>query len=175
MKKQLYILSILALSVHGNAQRQIFVNGPDVTVSTQAGTLQPISVAGSNYTNDYLSPTNLINISVTIPGSILFSQGSRVYVSQSPINWPQSLQLFVRRTGDGSACGGCTIAENSTNDFYLVTNNASSFMLPRTNVFILGGGGTYSNIPVQIKISGISITLPAATYSTNITFTVTAP
>lgn len=176
MKKQLFaLITVGTFYFNGFSQRQIFVNGSDLNVSTQTGTLQAISVAGSNYSPDYLSATNYLNISVTIPGSLLFSQGSRVYVNQSTASWNQALQLYIRRTGDGDPCFGCTIADNAAGEFQLVTENPRNFMMPRTNVFLLSGGGTYSNIPVQVRVSGISVTLPATTYSTMLTFTVASP
>lgn len=155
------------------------------TASTM--TAQAITVGGSDWTapvtaiteagNNYVGSTESINpAQITITGTIpigLLSNAVRISVSQNNVNWNSNLALAVRRTGNGSPCNNCVIEGNTLNEYTTVNQAAStSFMILR--IYGLLAGGTYSNIPVQVRLSGISVTVPSAAYQANIVFTISA-
>jgi len=82
----------------------------------------------------------------------------RVTVNKSDINWDNQVKIYVRRTNSGSGNGsvwGCT-------NYTQIQN------MPQT---AMQGQGALNNIYLQYKLTGISVSLPANTYYTDIIYT----
>jgi len=75
--------------------------------------------------------------------------------------WNAVLHLSVRRTGPGT--GGGTLSGGTTYQEITGTDTA----------FFSATGGDKKNIPLQFQISGVTVTLGAATFSTTVYYTVT--
>jgi len=156
IRKTIFILvTLLCNTVRAQT---ISVGGTD-----WAAPITAISEAGNNYAGTSESAANQI----LIAGSISLLGSSTISARYVPNpNWNSALQIALRRTGPGSPCVLCTISSNT--NYHEITQTATSL------ISISGLGGTYSNIPFQIRISGISVTIPAASYSATVIFTITA-
>lgn len=138
------IASAIDISVTGNLTRTID------TSDLQSG-------AGSNLISIYesVSDHGLMTLSNTTGNA----DNWRVDVRRSDTTWNGNLVLFVKRTGDGS--GGGSISGGS--GYQQITALDSQFF---------SGSGDRTNIPIQLKLSGVSITIPPNTFSTTVIYTV---
>lgn len=160
------ILSMLflILGIHsGQAQittRTLAVNGTDWTLS-----IPSITEAGSNYAGTYESLSNQILLNAGVP--LLLGSGKvSVHYEPNP-TWHSSLTLSIKRTGNGTtACVGCTI-NNGTNYQSITTIDTELF-----HINAILALASYSNIPIQLSLTGVSVTIPAATYQSKIVFTI---
>lgn len=113
--------------------------------------------AGTDLQNSYESDSKATMINVTSTSGKWEVQVRKV--EEGSNLWPNGVSLSVRRTGEGS--GGGTI-----------TGGDSYISVTRTDVVFFEGTGDRTAIPVQYKISGMSVSVPPGTYSTTLTFTV---
>jgi hypothetical protein len=123
-----------------------------------------ITDAGLNYSSSLKvqSPSNQTLISLSLEGGIfnvLFNNW-QVDVSRYDTKWNPNLNLEVRRTSNGSGTIFGSISGGTI--FQEVTPNSKSFF---------NGVGNYSGIGIQYQISGLSVLIPADTYSTTVMFT----
>lgn len=163
LTKSIFII-LLILSLALKSQRTITVGGTNWTV-----TIPSITEAGSNYAGTYESATNQILIGASVP--LLLGNGKVSVHYQANPTWNSNLVLSARRTGNGTtACVGCSITGGTT---YITVPLATDVELFRiTAVLALA---SYSNIPVQLQLSGVSVAIPAATYNSLVVFTIAAP
>ncbi len=157
MKKTLFIFIIL-ISSHSFSQK-IKVKGE----WEKKFRLSDIKGAGNDYSEYYLSKKNQTKITVSSHPSNhqddLYAN-FKVFVHREDDEWHPNLILQIRRTGSG---------ENNNNnifsgtEFQTITNSSS---------FFFNTIGKHEKIPIQYKILGISVLLPAQTYSTEVVFTV---
>lgn len=139
----------------------------------------PITEAGNNYASSTLeSAANQTLISVSMPPQdllfiISFANNYQVWVKRtdSGPNWNTAgLQLFVKRTGSGTGGGTSLLLVPSA-----INNGLTYQQITTSDVqFFDGynfGNSTRSGIPIQYQITGVSVLVPAATYSTTITYT----
>ncbi len=176
MKKYLYII-FLMIGGHMETEGQtISIAGTNWAVSVPA-----ITEAGTNYTGTYDNP-NLITLSGALPESflnLLTSAGARISMHYVPTLWNSDLHLYAKRNGGTAIINGlcvlCTATINGGNVTYVEIPQATSATLSTiTFTGVLGVGNTvnYSGINVQLEIRGVSVTIPAAAYSTQIVFTI---
>ena len=123
--------------------------------SQTVGELDLVGGAGSDLTGSYESALDQGMISIA--GTL----GSwRVDVKKSDTTWHNDLRLDVQRTsggtGTGSISGGATYLE--------VTSVDTTFF---------SGDADRSDVDVQLKISGVSVSLEIGSFSTTVTYTVT--
>jgi hypothetical protein len=109
---------------------------------------------GSNLTATYTSATNQVTMAVT---TTLVNW--RVDVRRIDTIWHANLTLEIRRTGTGSGTG--TVSGGTT---YLT--------ITTTNQAFVTGSGNRSGIPLQEQLGGVSVSIPAQTYTTTIQYTV---
>lgn len=163
MKKILAIIFVCFFYFHSKAQQTLAIkNGawsPSVTTIGEAG-------------NDYSSTTiqsatnqTLIDLKVSnTPGLNHYT----VYIrrTDSGSNWNTAgLQIWAKRTSDGTGggngsttLGGTAYQQITTSDLYFFEGNNNNNNLR-------------SNIAIQYQITGVSVTVPVATYTTTITYT----
>jgi len=157
MKTILLITSILITSVcYG---QRINIKGTNWNKTFQAS---DISNAGSDYNAFYESSSNQHRITFTSKPKNNYTNNYAIFalsIHKEDINWHPNLNLEVKRTGGST--NGHTLYYG---DYYrTVTNNSSLFLYSRGNV---------KNIPIQYKISGISVLLPVENYTTRIVYTI---
>lgn len=144
-----------------------FLNAQSITVS---GSWNPvvnsniITEAGQDYPAGYAveSAANQSSINLTLGGGIfnVWFNGWRVDVQRSDILWPSGLIIETRRSSNGTSSVFSSITGGTA--YQQIHNSSNSFFQ---------GVGSFNNINVQYRISGMSITTPVNTYSTSITFT----
>jgi hypothetical protein len=131
----------------------------DITVtgswSENIDALNLLAGAGSNLTDTYQSATAAVQLNITAIGNW------RVDVKKTDSNWHSSLELYVKRTGDGTGTGG--IPSGGTSYQKVDTDIDQSFFT---------GNGDRSNIPVQLQLTGVSIQVPPGVYTTTVYYTV---
>lgn len=155
-----FIISLLFLCTL--KAQTITVTGSNWTVP-----IPSITGAGSNYTGTYDSAINQVALKVDIP--ILLGSGKvSVHYTPDP-TWNSNLILSAKRTGNGSTlCVVCTMTGGTTYQTVTLTD-IELFRLSALAAVI-----SYSNIPIQLQLSGVSVTIPAATYNSKIIFTISA-
>ena len=157
MKTFILISSILITSLCFG--QRINVRGTNWNNTFQAS---DISSAGSDYKAFYESKTNQHKITFSSKPRNNYTDNYRYFalsIHKEDINWHPNLRLEVKRTGGST--NGHTLYYG---DYYRsITNNSS--------IFFYSYGST-KNVPIQYKISGISVLLPAENYSTRIVYTI---
>ena len=157
--KRLPLLIFLLLIIPSIYAQSLTVS-PGWSVSIPAST---IAEAGLNYTTTTITSAvsqSLINITA---GK---NAPHYIYIQKTDISWDPSLIISLRRSGNGSSPGGSTITNGTT--FQQITGTVTYFF-----ELSLGGSRNYNSIPIQYQISGLSVLLPAKTYTTTLLFTVT--
>ena len=112
--------------------------------------------AGSDLISTYESAVDAV--SLTISGATGGSDAWRLDVRKADATWHGDLVLSVKRTSAGSrgsVSGG--------SDYQLVNGVSHTFF---------SGAGDVSGIGVRLKLSGVSIKVPPASYSTAVYYTV---
>ncbi len=161
--KEITLVFLLLLCCKIKAQRTITVGGTNWTV-----TIPSITEAGTNYSGIYESATNQILLGASVP--VLLGEGKVTMHYQANPTWNSNLILQAKRTGNGStACITCTITGGTTYTVIPLTTDVELFRI--TAILALA---SYSDIPVQLQLSGVSVTIPATTYNSRIVFTISA-
>lgn len=149
MKNWLWILFFLPIDLVAQA------NWTVIAPSTS------IADAGNNYSSSILeSASNQVVFSIT-GGSLV---NYNIQVSRIDSDWSNQLSIFVRRTGSGTS--GALGSINGGTNYQQVNTFPQNFINGS-----LGLTGSRANVPVQFRIDGISVLLPAKTYATTIVFT----
>ncbi|MGD1319354.1 hypothetical protein [Chryseobacterium sp. 2R14A] len=161
--KNIFFFSIIVLLFSispSKAQRTLTVGGNNWTV-----TIPSITEAGTNYAGTYESAANQILLTASVP--LLLGSGKvSVHYEANP-TWNSNLIVNARRTGDGTTvCLLCTLSGGTT---YQPVGLTATELFRIAAVATLA---TYSNIPIQLQLSGVSVTVPAATYNSRIVFTI---
>ena len=153
-------LLLIALASQANAQLVVSqqsnwqneLDATDLSIPEEAGAdLSSVIESSSNY--NQLDILNVAN-----------SQNWKITVSKTDINWPGAFIPYVQRTGNGTPCGTCAGVNTGTSvsGYLQITNLEQDFIF---------GGGEVTGIDLQFRIEGISLTVDADNYSTEITFT----
>ena len=159
-----------------------------VAGSASAITISPITEAGNDYTgspyttNNPISPITLGPY--TIPRSVLLgltlletgSIVSQVKMNYTPTIWNNSLHLYANRNGGtgtiSGVCIGCNAYFNNGANYPEILQTDSVFfdMMFSGALGLLVTQVSYSSIPISIRLGGVSVTVPAATYTAQINF-----
>jgi len=131
-------------------------------VGTWSETVDQADLAGapgSNLNTTYESATDQVSIDIsgTVPAPP--ADNWRVDVKKTDTTWHSDLHLHLKRTSDGTGPG--TISGGSS--YLEVTDTYAEFF---------GGANDRTGIYLQLKITGVSVSVPANTYSTTIYYTV---
>ena len=109
---------------------------------------------GTNLTATYTSAANQVLLGVTTTGV-----NWRVDVRRIDTIWHANFVLSIRRTGFGSGTGSVT----GGGGFQAITTTSQAFVT---------GSGNRAGIQLQERLGGVSVSIPAATYTTTIVYTV---
>ena len=83
-----------------------------------------------------------------------------INISKNDIDWHNDLKIYVKKTGNGES-------EFNTNTLGGVVYQR----IENYDQYFFEGTGWIENIPLQYKITGMSVTIPAKTYTTEIIIT----
>jgi hypothetical protein len=150
-KAALFLTAVLTLLVLAEAAN-ININGI-WSWNIGPGDLQ--GGPGSNLNTTYTSAPSQVRMSVTGAGN----RAWRVDVLRIDSNWHADFVLDIRRTGSGWGPG--TVSGGTT---YLTISTMSQ-------TFVTGSGNR-AGIPLQERLSGVSVSIPVAAYTTTIQYTV---
>lgn len=160
-QKKIFLIIILLISNFYCYAQSLTATG------SWTGTLPTITEAGSNYSGTYESATNQIILSTSVP-LLLGNAKVSVRYEANP-KWDNSLILSARRTSNGTTlCVLCTIT-GGTNYQPIALTDIELYRIRAVLAL-----ASYSNINIQLQLSGVSVTLPADTYQSRIVFTVSA-
>ncbi len=139
---------------HGVAEASLAITGVGGWTSVvDASDL--VAGAGTDLTATYESAANAVLVSVTPAHP---SDKWRVDVRRADSAWPSAFHLYVRRTGDGAGrktpYGGTTYQEVGVTDVPLFYGQDDSI-----------------SVPIQLRLTGMSIHVDPSTYSTGLVFT----
>jgi hypothetical protein len=123
------------------------------TVSLGASDLA--SGPGSPFTSTQASASSEIRIDVTLTAGN--TDNWRLDVRKADTTWDPSIHVWVRRTGTGSGAGS-------------VADGLSWVEVTSTDTEFYSGAGDRTGIPVQVRITGISLSVPPASYYANLTY-----
>ncbi|MCJ7933630.1 MAG: hypothetical protein MUW56_08320 [Chryseobacterium sp.] len=174
LKIHLYLIP-LTISSYLEAQT-INASGSGWTVSVPS-----VTEAGTNYAGTYQSTSNITTLSGSLPGSflsLLTSGAARVSMHYNAISWNNSLHLYAKRSGGSTTINGlciaCSATINGGTNYIEIppATDTAFFTINFTGVLGLGNSVSFSGINVQLQISGVSVTIPATTYSSQIVFTI---
>lgn len=136
-----------------------------VAGTTWAVPITTITEAGSNYNGTYQSAANQVLLAASVP--LLLGTGKISVHYQPNPTWNNALILSAKRTGNGTTvCVLCTITGGTS---YITLTQTDIELFRISAVLALGA---YSNIPIQLQLSGVSVTIPATAYQSRIVFTI---
>lgn len=157
-----YILLYVSQS-YAFAQRSI-------TSTTSNWTLSPslLIEAGTDYPSEFLSAANEVRLNVTVP--LLLASGNVTVHQQSTSTWHENLKLSIKRTGNGDVSGLCVLCSiaGDQSSFFTISTNPINLV----QIYAVASIAIYTNIPFQLKLTGVSVTIPAKTYTTNLVYTI---
>jgi hypothetical protein len=117
------------------------------------------SGAGSDLTDTYDSGAGAVTLDVT--GAAGSGDPWRVEVRRSDVVWPASVHLWVRRAGAGTGAG----AVSGGSSFQEITSSDTVFF---------SGTGDRASIPLELRVTGVSLRVTSDTYAASVTYTVSA-
>lgn len=159
--KYLFIVFFLQLNLLAKGQIAISIIGNwNYSIPTN-----DISEAGSDFSGTYSSSSNAVTVDVFQQSwfANFFNYNWRVDIRRSDVDWHSNLQLYTRRTGNGSP-------------FFFngnISGGTSYQQITNTNQLFFNGNRTRLDIPIQYEIRNVSVLIPAKTYETTIIYTVT--
>ncbi|MBA4851229.1 hypothetical protein [Emticicia sp. BO119] len=124
-----------------------------------------ITEAGSNYSSNWTSLTNQSVISMAA-----WLTNYTVRVKKIDGVWHSDLGLWIHKTSDRvGLLGSAAPSGNST--YFQLTAADQVFFTTYTGVTLTG----LPSFNIQYEIRGLSVTIPAQTYSTTIVYTISSP
>jgi hypothetical protein len=127
-----------------------------------------IKEAGTDFTTSIENESDLyIHIEYINFWDKFFSSNNKwkIHIQKADIDWNPNIVIETKRTGDGNRpwyrSGSVKINDGLT--YQTITNTPMYFFSGKDEIFY---------IPIQIKISGISLTMGAKDFETNIMLTV---
>lgn len=147
---------LLALSVGpGEARAADIAAAGEWSQTIDASDL--VAGPGSELQSTYESPIGILSLAISNSAGV----GWQVNVRRQDGNWPPEFTLEIRRTSAGTGSGSV-----SGGDAYLVAGT--------TDTAFFAGSGDVSGIEVQLRLSGVSLSVAPDTYTTTLVYTVTA-
>lgn len=119
-----------------------------------------INGAGNDYGSSIVSATNQSFITVSPGGNSNNYVNINVLVQREDNTWDSNLNLKIRRTSNGT---NGNVIISPLIPFQTISNTSYITLFSCT--------GTHTSVPLQYEITGISVLLPAQTYSTTVVFT----
>jgi hypothetical protein len=154
------IIIVLFLCCHSLSLAQS-VTG-NWTSSVPANT---ITEAGNNYSANWTSLTNQSIISMAA-----WLTNYTVRVKKTDAVWHSDLRVWIHKTGDRiGLLGSVSPAGNTT--YFELTATDQVFFTTSTGITLTGA----PSFNIQYEIRGLSVLIPAQTYTTTIVYTISSP
>ena len=122
--------------------------------------------AGEDFVSTLTSDEDQSKVTIEVgPANFyyMFFNSWSLSVERSGGKWDNDLELYIRRTGSGQSAGF----------FFANISGGESFVrINRSSREFFRGNGYRYDVPIQLEIRGISLTIPTDTYSTDLIFTV---
>lgn len=160
-----HIILLTFLFVIGFFQKNGMTQSKDSRIQISAGrsfssfTAALPTDAGNDISYTYTTSPALINLTITSYGDY------RISVSKQDSDWDNSLQFFIRRTGDGTSNGWRGNYISGGTNF----TQLSSF----TQILFEGRYTRYS-IPIQYEFQNLSVLTPAGEHTSSVIYTITS-
>lgn len=151
--KAMTVLLLLFSCAAAGAQISLSTSG---SWSRSVGAADLTAGAGSDLAPTYEGTAGGITLSVT--GTTGGADAWRIDVKKVDVNWIAALWIYVRRTDSGS---GGTVSGGTA--YQQITDADLSFF---------DGAGNVSAVGLQVEVGGVSVTVPPASYSSTIYFTI---
>lgn len=164
-KTGLVILVFFIFPCGSHAQTFTVTGNWTVPIST-------ITEAGTDYVHSIESASNKVLIDLNLGKLVGLVYNGKVLVKYVPAHWNANLNLYVKRAGSGTSCLLCSVSGGTS--YLVLTQTNQTFFSLQVTLSLLGILATFSNIPIQLKLSGVSVTIPADNYSGRVVFTVTS-
>ena len=113
--------------------------------------------AGTDLTSTYESGASQVTVTISNTGGA--GDNWRVDVKRTDGTWHGDFTLSVQRTAGGTGGGSLTGGD----EYQAVGTTDSAFF---------SGAGDWTDVPVQLKLTGVSVQVPPSGYSTTVTYTV---
>ncbi len=157
------LFGLLVMSTSLISQATLSVNGQ---WNQSITSLDLVAGAGSALQDTYTSALEQVTLDIEKYSDHPGQGGGpawnwQIDIRRQNINWHPDLQLWVRRTGDGTTRGGNMTGGDT---FQQVTSNSQ---------FFLQGKKDHSAVPIQYELRGVSVFIPADQYNTEIIYTLT--
>jgi hypothetical protein len=150
------------------AQLTLTLTGSDWSLSASSADLTPPG-PGLDFAASYREwTTSDAQISITGTGGASpwsVTAGVRVPPGQS---WPAAVSVWVIRTGDGSCTGTCGGAQMNG----VLNTPIGPLPTEPTEIAFFDGRRDRVNVPVRLRIEGLTATIPAGTYQIEVVYTV---
>ncbi|MCF2487724.1 hypothetical protein [Dyadobacter sp. CY347] len=159
MKKIGFLALMLVFGTNCVGQTLTIANLPLGATWTVPTLSSSVTTAGKDYV--VYGETSVVAQTTLMINALLFWTVN-VQLSTTT-NWNPRLKVYVVRTGNGT--GGAILNGGTT--YKEVTTTTQAFFSGS-----LGLNYARDNVPVQYKIEGMSVMLPAKTYTTTIVYTV---
>jgi hypothetical protein len=150
-----FLTCLFALSNRSRCEALTIVSSGDWSLPIGASDL--VGGAGTDLPGSFESASDLI--SIDIAGTTGAGDNWRVDVKKTDGTWNANLHLNTYRTGAGSGPGS-------------VSGGTSYQEITGTDASFFSGDGDRSGITVRLKLSGVSVHVPPATYGATVTITV---
>lgn len=161
MGKKFLIIIVATILYHSNTFSQLKITSSSFVSKTISSGF--ISEAGMDFQEEFLFSSDQIVLSVNIlPQNLdnVIYNSWQIQVSKNDLEWNNDLDLWIKRSSDGKS------------DYNNKPQNGTSYQkVELYNTAFFEGQGWINTIPIQLKISGLSVLLPAKSYTTEIIFT----
>jgi len=126
-----------------------------------------VTEAGSDFSGTYTSAANQVQIGVSNKNNAE-KNGYAWRVSARKMNatWDNTVAIYIRRTSDGAP---------ATNRATTITDGTVYQQITDTDQYFFGGYRGSTGIAIQYELRGVSVVMPAQSYSTTVVYTVTSP
>lgn len=162
MRGTLILFSLFVGLLVNAQQMNVSVDG----VASFDGTNFTISEAGEDFASTIESEASVfisVNSNDELDKKINPNQKWRIEIVKEDLMWDGDIQLEIIRTGDGYGNG------NNKNQIFDGTNYQ---LIDGISRYFFRGRGVVTEIPVQLRLSGFSVTLGAQDFETNVVLTI---
>jgi hypothetical protein len=150
------------------AQLTLMLTGGDWTLSAGTADLAPPG-AGLDFAASYRQwDTSPAQLNITGTGGASpwrVTTGVRVPAGQS---WPAAVTVYVIRTGDGTCTGACGGAQING----VLNTPIGPLPTEPTTIAFFDGRRDRINVPIKLRIEGLTAAIPAGTYQIEVVYTV---
>jgi hypothetical protein len=132
-----------------------------------SGTTYTISEAGENFSASIASESSVY---VSVESDDYWDKKNnrnkkwQIFIHKSDLTWDNNIDLEVKRTGKGNNVGNKGNPNIHDGEDFLKISN--------TSTYFFRGKNEVAFIPIEIKLSGVSLSMGAKDFETNIVLTV---